>query len=305
MRDHLDQQHGVVSRTQLLDLGLKPHDIARLLRRRELALLRPGVYVDHTGVPTWWQRAWAAVLHCRTTTGDPQRDHGSAALGGLSAVLAAEGLAGRDVAAGAAPIEVVVADERRPRGGRDLRVRRSSASLERVHWQLSPPRLRYEPAVLELAARRTRVVDTVGELARALGTRRTTPVRLLEQLDQLATLPGRGELRSILTDLSEGTCSVLEHAYQTLVERAHGLPPAVRRERSRSRTGMVYRDADRDLVAAVAGRSTVRLTWGQVCDRPCWTAAMVAALLHVTPRPCSPHCPATGGVSDISTHLVS
>ena len=32
---------------------------------------------------------------------------------------------------------------------------------------------------------------------------------------------------------------------------------------------------------------------------------MVAALLDVTARPCSPHCPAPGGVSDFVTHLVS
>ena len=330
MRDHLDQQSGVISRAQLLEMRLKPHDIARLLRRRELAPLHPGVYVNHTGVPTWWQRAWGAVLYCRTSTGNLQRDHGSAALSGLSAVLAAEGPAARDVAAGTAPIQVVVADERRPRSSGDLRVLRSSPSLGRVQWQLSPPMLRYEPAVLELAARSDRVVDTVGELARALGSRRTTPARLLAHLDLLPTLSGRGELRSILSDLAEGTCSVLEHAYLTRVERAHGLPRAVRQERSRARTGIVYRDAvydgviieldgrawhdsaagrdrdaDRDLVAAVAGRRTVRLTWGQVCDRPCWTAAMVAALLDVTPRPCSPHCLAPRGVSDFPTHLVS
>ncbi len=326
MRDLLEQQSGVVSRAQLLMVGQRPHDIARMLRRRELALLRPGVYVDHTGEPTWWQRAWGSVLHCRSRTDDPPGDATSAALTGRSALVAAEGLGRRGPTVESAPLEVVVADGRRPRRTPDLEVRRSTATLASVQWQLRPPRVRYEPAVLEVAARSPRMVERVGELAHALGTRRTTPQRLIEQLDSQPSLSGRKQLRSVLDDLATGSCSVLEHAYLTLVERAHGLPSASRQERAHSRTGVVYRDAsydqaiveldgrawhesvarrdrdaDRDLVAAVAGRRTVRLTWGQVCDRPCWTAAMVAAVLGVSPRPCSATC----SVSDISTHQVS
>lgn len=55
-------QEGVVSRRQLHRLDYRPHDIERMLRRRELARVHPGVYVDHTGPPSWEQRAWAAVL---------------------------------------------------------------------------------------------------------------------------------------------------------------------------------------------------------------------------------------------------
>jgi hypothetical protein len=35
------------------------------------------------------------------------------------------------------------------------------------------------------------------------------------------------------------------------------------------------RDFDRDLDAAADGLSTLRLSWGQVFDRPCWTTARV------------------------------
>ena len=38
-------------------------DIARMLRRRDLVTVLPGVYVNHTGAQTWEQRAWAAVLY--------------------------------------------------------------------------------------------------------------------------------------------------------------------------------------------------------------------------------------------------
>jgi hypothetical protein len=65
--DHLDaglfdMQRGVVSRRQLLAHGLKAGTVRRLLRRRELTLVHPGVYVDHTGQLTWLERARAAVL---------------------------------------------------------------------------------------------------------------------------------------------------------------------------------------------------------------------------------------------------
>ncbi|MFV8246203.1 hypothetical protein [Mycolicibacterium peregrinum] len=57
------------------------------------------------------------------------------------------------------------------------------------------------------------------------------------------------------------------------------------------------RDADfeRDLDAAVDGRSTVRLSYGQVFDRPCRTASKIAQLLQrhgivVAGRACGPGC---------------
>ena len=55
-------QDGVVSRRQILELHGTDRDIARLLRRRELVAIHPGVYVDHTGTPSRRQQEWAAVL---------------------------------------------------------------------------------------------------------------------------------------------------------------------------------------------------------------------------------------------------
>jgi hypothetical protein len=63
-------------------------------------------------------------------------------------------------------------------------------------------------------------------------------------------------------------------------------------------------DLDRDLVTAVEGKDAVRLGWGQVFDRPCWTARQVALLLRRrgwlgTPLPCHPGCDvASTGVGD-------
>jgi uncharacterized protein (DUF885 family) len=45
----LREQDGVVSRGQLADLGASRADVRRLLARRELVVVHPGVYVDHGG----------------------------------------------------------------------------------------------------------------------------------------------------------------------------------------------------------------------------------------------------------------
>ncbi|QWC84244.1 type IV toxin-antitoxin system AbiEi family antitoxin domain-containing protein [Nocardioidaceae bacterium] len=58
----LDQRHGVVSRRQLMAAGVEPHEIARLVRRREAVLAGRGVLVTHTGPLSWRQRVWTALL---------------------------------------------------------------------------------------------------------------------------------------------------------------------------------------------------------------------------------------------------
>ena len=147
----------------------------------------------------------------------------------------------------------------------------------------------------------------------------------MHQVDRITLdRPGRRSwVQAVLEDVAGGACSVLEHGYLTRVERAHGLSPARRQVRDRLGSGAVYRDVeyagglvveldgrlfhdstaqrdrdfDRDLVAAVQGKDTVRLSYGQVFDRPCWTAGHVGVLLtgHGWPgsvHRCSPGCPA-------------
>jgi len=55
VEDLLRHQDGVASRSQVFSLGMNDDDIARLIRRREWARLFEGVYVDHTGPPSWRQ----------------------------------------------------------------------------------------------------------------------------------------------------------------------------------------------------------------------------------------------------------
>jgi hypothetical protein len=126
---------------------------------------------------------------------------------------------------------------------------------------------------------------------------------------------------AVLTDVAAGTCSVLEHGYLQRVERAHALSGARRQVRDRLGAGSVYRDVlyrggvvveldgrlfhdtttqrdrdfDRDLDAAADGLRTVRVSWGQVFDRPCWTTGRIERVLRRAgwagqARACGPAC---------------
>ena len=316
IRQLLAMQNGVVSRAQALGLGLQPHDVRRLLRRRDLTPIHPGVFVDHTGEPSWVQRAWGAVLACATSEGRSGSDLGSA-LFGASAMRAADG-PGRD-GSDDWPIRVAIPRERRVVPPRGVVVVRTFGMDHRVQWNLGPPRMRYDEAALDVALEARHEFAAIGAVSRAVQGRHTTAARMAAVLDGRARAPRRDFLAGVLRDVADGSCSVLEHGFTTLVERPHGLPVAIKQQRVGTASGIVYRDAtygerlveldgrlwhdtaeqrdkdfERDLDAAVDGMGTVRLTWGQVYDRPCSTAAKLSLLLvrdgWSPARPCGPGC---------------
>ena len=305
----LRDQDGVVTRGQMQATGLAPHDVKRLLRRRELAPVHPGVYAEHTGPLTWKQRAWAAVLHAGS----------GAALSHTSAIRIAEGPGRRGV--DEREIEVAVDADRHVVSINGVRVHRLRGLAERVQAHLGPPRIRYDDAVLDVAVDAPTRLDSIAVLADACGGRRTTAARLLRTAHERQRLPDRTWLTGILDDVAEGTCSVLEHGYLDLVERPHGLPAARRQVRRTSRGATTYSDVDhgrllveldgrlfhdsaqardldlaRDLDAAVDGIETLRIGYGQVFRDACVTAAKVGAVLQRrgwvgTPTRCDA-CPA-------------
>ncbi len=299
-------QSGLIARRQALGAGLTTADIARKIRRREWALVHPGVFVDHTGTLSWQQRAWAAVLFSWP-----------AALCHQSAIRAAEGPGRRD--RDDTVLHVAVARSRHLVAPPGVRLHRSAGLLENVRWNLGPPRVRYEDAVLDAAIGAPTNLQSVAILADACGARRTTAFRLLEVAEARARLSRRRWLTGILRDVAAGTCSVLEHGYLTRVERPHGLPAGSRQVSHRHRGSEVFRDVeyrkigvvveldgrlfhssverrdadmDRDLDAAVCCRETLRVSYGQVFDRACGTADRIAAVLTRrgwagTARPCA------------------
>lgn len=308
MQSDLERQSGVVSRRQLAAAGLEDHDVRRLIRRRDLAPLLPGVFVGHTGPPTSVQRAWAAVLYA-----------GPAALWGPTALAFARG----SVTEALGPIHVAIDSVRRVRPQPDLVVHRVGRLPAQVLWNASPPRMRTEEAVLDVAIAASREVDAVAALTDAVQARLTTADRLSVTLQSRSRVARRHLIAGVLADVGDGTDSVLEHRYLTGVERAHALPRA---RRQAALEGMSYRhdvlherqrvvieldgrthhtlardrfaDLERDTATLLADHVTVRLGWSQVVGAPCVTAAKVAALLRARgweghPRRC-PKCPERG-----------
>lgn len=288
----LGRQSGVVSRRQLADLGLAPHDVRRLLRRRDLVAHSPGVYLRHTGESTWLQSAWCSVLAVWP-----------AALCHQSALHAAMGESrpGRN-----GLFHVGIDRNRSPATPAGVRLHRISGLQAKVQWHLGPPRLRVEEAAIDVAAEPRGDFAAVAVLADVVQARHTTAARLQIALAGRSRIARRAFLDDVLVDVAEGTCSVLEHGYLTRVERPHGLPTD-RRQQAGSSRGTVYRDVaypsfrrlveldgrlfhdnaigrdhdlQRDLDSAVEGQVTVRLGWGQVFGTPCRTAAQVGYWLQ-------------------------
>jgi hypothetical protein len=314
----LAMQSGVVSRRQVLAAGGCDHDIARHLRRRIWARIHEGVYVDHTGQPSWSQHAWAAVLY-----------YWPAVLDGASALTAF----GVRVAGARQPsprIEVAIDRSRSVTGEVGIAFTRRADFEKQAQMNLCPPRVRVEHALLTVASRLQCADEAVGVLADACQSRHTTPDRLLEALRKRPKLRRRQLLLSVLEDVTSGAYSVLERRYLLRVERPHGLPTGARQRKVRSGRRVHYRDVDyvglhtiveldgrigheaitdrwadldRDVDAAVRGALTLRIGWKQVLD-PCRLAAAVGRILVARgwagmPRPCRRGCVAAEVCADL------
>lgn len=308
------QQDGVVSRRQLLDAALTQAHLDTLLRRRELVVVHPGVYLTHTGNPTWSQRCWAATLYA-----------GRSALH-LESALHQPGKA----PAPQGPIQLAVDWTRRVAPQDGIRIHRVRGLEDKVQWNLSPPRVRLEVAAVEAAHRAADDLAAISALASPVGARRTVAGRLQVEVDRRARLRRRTLLTELLTDLERGTHSVLEHGYLARVVRPHGLPePTSQQAVVSSDAGTEYRDAahdpfdlmveldgqlhdgaeardsdaDRDLDDLARGKVTPRLRYRQVFATPCRTATRLADLFRLRgwtgePHPCSePGCPVGGSSS--------
>jgi len=308
----LGDQAGVISRGQVLEAGGAEHDVARLLRRREWARVYPGVYVEHTGPLTSEQREWAAILY-----------YAPAALGGETALQKYGVRVGtRATSTADSAIWLAVDRSRRLQERPGVKLQRVTDLERRTMTNLSPPRIRLEHAVLDIAAAADDQATAVAVLADACRSRRTTAPRLLDALEKRPRLRHRRLLRRILCDVAQGVHSVLEHMYLTRVERPHALPTARRQRQVRVGRTKAYRDVEyvglgtiveldgrlgheealdkwhdleRDIDAAVAGSLTLRVSWGQALQE-CRVAAAIARVLFARgwtghPRSCSPVCP--------------
>jgi len=287
------QQDGVISRRQVLAAGGTDNDIERMLRRREWARVAEGVYIDHTGPLSGPQRRWAAVLF-----------HWPAALAGRSA-LQAFGVRSAGEGGAEESVHVVVASSRHPDPQPWIRATRIKHYDQRVQANLSPPRVRVDDALVQVASEARDESAALAVLADACQAGHTTADRLVESLQRRTRLPRRRFLLDVLQDVASGAYSVLEARYLREVERAHGLPRGVRQRRVAGDHGATYRDVeyvelhtiveldgrlgheeakdrwqdlDRDLASAVDGALTIRVGWKQVLE-PCRLAGSVGRIL--------------------------
>lgn len=281
-------QAGVVSREQVLAHGVSDRTLARLLRTEHWYRLRSGGYLTSGAEPSFGAFAWAGVL-----AAGPSARVGGASAAHLHGLLAD------------APdqVLVLVPHERVLRSGDRWHFVRERPGARDARSVGAPPCTTVEDTVLDLCAD-ARPQDVVGWATVAVQRRRTTPAHLLRALSRRRRHPGRALLTALLEDVGAGAESPLEVTYLRDVERAHGLPPAVRQRRSRDRRALRdvlypaypvvveldgrlghaelgrFRDMDRDNVAGLDGLLTLRYGAGDLWGRPCDIAGQVVAALR-------------------------
>ena len=236
-----------MTRRQLRACGIAKHDLDRMLRRRELTRVHPGVFVNHTGPLTHRQRAWAAVLYAEPSAlflesaADPDRD---------------------------GTIRVAIDTTRRVTPREGIRVHRVRRLDRQVQWNASPPRVRIEDNTLALADRADSELEAIEVLTAAIGSRRTTVPRLREALGR------RSRTRRRASCLA---CSMTWRSGHLLGPRARlpdprrTGPPTSGRETSGPTSRRARRGVSRRRVRGVRpGRRARRphRARGLVCDRP-------------------------------------
>jgi very-short-patch-repair endonuclease len=259
------QQHGHVTRAQLLSLGLGPDAIHYRLGTRRLIVVYAGVYALGHRPTSHVDRAAAALLACGPGA---VLSHGSAAsLWGLDRRWEI-------------PYEVGSARKRR-RAGIAIHHIKLERSDIRTHLGVrvtSPAR-----TLLDITPRRTEA-----ELTRAVNDLRLAghlkPAQLAAVLDRATTHPGAGRLRAIAHDSAPApTRSAFEDEFRRFARR-FGLPRpeinvrvAGREVDALFRTERVIveldgyryhggresfeRDRERDAASLEQGYATVRITW--------------------------------------------
>ena len=300
--DLVRHQSGVATRRQLLECGLTEEQIRANIAARRWTKLLPGVYATFSGPPSRAAQIWAAVLRA-----------GSGAVASHQTAAELIGLVDQP----GTPIHVTVPHSRTPNRIRGVRLHRSTRVNAARHPTRTPPQTRVEETVVDLTQSARCLDDAIGWLARAVGSRLTTPARLDVALRDRPRLRWRAALTEAVADVAAGCHSHLELAYLRNVERAHGLPVGERQARRPRVGGHTYddvlyrayqkrveidgtqahpvhergRDRRADNRAVRAGDHPMRYGPGDVYDTPCAVAAEVAAVLQAAgwdgrPRRC-------------------
>jgi very-short-patch-repair endonuclease len=287
------RQHGVVTRQQLLELGVSPGVVKRWRREGRLCVVHRGVYLVGAVMPPWAAER-AALLACGP---DAVLSHWTAArmLG-----LPVPGNVQSDVVYVTIPVS---GGCRRARVRAYRSGRLNAAEVQRLH---DMPVTTTSRTLLDLAVplardgSRRRLEQLV---AAAFDQRLTTEARLRQVLDRHASRRGAGLLRLIL-DQAGGPRLARSEAEEELLRLIRAGRLALPRTNARvagrevdflwqqerlvvevdgyawhSSRNRFENDRDRDAALAAAGFTVLRVTWRRIADEPLVVVARIAFML--------------------------
>lgn len=282
-------QDGVLTTAQALASGLSRRALDRLVAGDTWRHLDHGLYLIHAGEPTWRSWVWGGLA----LAGDGAYTTGLTA-GALHDLHPAREL----------PIHVAIPDRRHLTSRDWLKIHRPRTAYPSLATTSGPARPRVVDAVLDLCSE-SQPRDVADWLFQAIGGRRTTPARLLDELERRTRIGNRALILAILSDLLIGVNSHLERQYFYRVERPHGLPVATRQfripETGRYADGgyeqyrllieldgehwhsgrQQFRDRKRDNRHALADWRSLRFGWPDIMGEPCEVAHDVVGMLRV------------------------
>ncbi len=275
----------MLTREQVVGLGMGDRSIERLVVQRHWRRLLPGVYLTAATEPGWRSLAWAGVLYA-----------GERAVLGGSAAGFVHGLVDQPPAT----ITVVIPHEQRTRNVEPwVFVRQRGLGSP---GRGNPPRIGVESTVLWLCGA-GRPEEAVIWVTTAVQRRLTTPGRLRRALELAQRQRHRQVIDGLVTDVAKGAHSPLEVLYARDVERAHGLPTGRRQGPSVSGSGAHdvtydeqevvveldgrvwhdgmgrFRDMWRDNVSTLGHHLTLRYGAYDLYRQPCAVADQVAQAL--------------------------
>jgi hypothetical protein len=301
-------QAGVISRQQALGAGVSTSAIVSKVKHKRWRQIHRGVYATFTGPLTREAQLWAAVLYAGK--GAQLSYHTAAELHGLS-----DGHSRL--------IHVTVPAHRRVRPVAGMVIHISARSDPGARFPRGVlPHTFIEETITDLVDAARTLDDACGWITSAFGRQLTGEGPLRAAMNRRKKLRWRSRLDDVVTAAAGGTHSVLEYHYDGDVERAHGLPAAMRqvpftkpdgrrgyRDRYYREFGLVIeldgkqahpdqrrgRDRQRDNAATAIGGSTLRYDWYDVRHDTCATATQVAAALRARGwtgrlKPCSRSC---------------
>lgn len=180
------EQGGVVARWQALAHGLSETEVDGRLASGGWVPVHGDVYADHPAPWSWHSRAWAGVLATWP-----------AALSHESALRAAEGPGrrGRDDSV----IHVAIAQGRKGVPSPDgVLVHVIHKGDPRVVWETSPPRVRYEEAIVDMTAGAATEEEVLAILADTCAGRPVLAALVVAALGRRTVHPWRALVRRTL-----------------------------------------------------------------------------------------------------------